>query len=128
VDTLVYDGDCGICQEAVRLLDRLGCRALPVPSHEWVRTHPEDAERCASSVLLVFSDGSSLESERAITGLLRLSRGPGPWLAALIELPGVRTVAHHLYRYVADHRTRISAALGMTACTVDDHPPAGDRA
>jgi len=127
VETLVYDGDCGICRAAVRLVDRLGCRAVPVPSQEWLRTHPEDAERCASSVLLVSSDGTSLESEQAVAGVLRRSRWPGPWLAAVIELPGVRTVAHHLYRYVAEHRTRISAALGMTACAVDDHPPAGER-
>jgi predicted DCC family thiol-disulfide oxidoreductase YuxK len=122
VEILVYDGDCGICQRSVRLLERVGCRVEPVASRQWLRTHPEDAERCASMVLLVSADGPILEAEHAVAGALRRSRRPLPWLGALIELPGIRSLAGCAYRLVAAHRTRISTALGLRACAIDDHP------
>jgi predicted DCC family thiol-disulfide oxidoreductase YuxK len=120
--TLVYDGDCGICQASVGLLARAGCRAVAVPSHQWLCTHPDLAERAAASVLLIDADGTVLEAEHAVAGALGSCRRPVPWLGALIELPGVRLVARRIYRLVAPHRPRISRALGLTACTIGDRP------
>jgi predicted DCC family thiol-disulfide oxidoreductase YuxK len=118
--TLVFDGDCGICQASVDLLARLGCAATPVPSWEWVRTHPDDDDRCRSSVLLVRPDGTTLVEERAVAGVLRECRRPGPWLAAVVELPGVRVLARHVYRFVAAHRGRISRLVGRDACAIPE--------
>jgi predicted DCC family thiol-disulfide oxidoreductase YuxK len=120
--TLVYDGDCGICQASIDLLARFGCRAVPVTSVEWLLDHPADAERCETSVLLVDADGRVTTAEHAVAGALRLCRRPGPWLATLIELPGLHLFARLAYRFVADRRTRISQALGLTACSLPDRP------
>lgn len=118
--TLVYDGDCGICQASIDLLARAGCRAVPVTSREWLVGHPADAERCEASVLLVDEHGRVTTAEHAVAGALRLSRRPGPWLATLIELPGLHLLARLAYRFVADRRSRISRALGLTACALPD--------
>lgn len=116
--TLVYDGDCGICQASVDVLVRLGCRAAMVPSHDWLRTHPDDADRCAEAVVLVTEDGTVLEAERAVAGALRLSREPGPIAGRVIDAPGVRRLAGLVYRRVAANRTRLSAAFGLDTCAV----------
>jgi predicted DCC family thiol-disulfide oxidoreductase YuxK len=121
--TLVYDGDCGICQASTRLLERAGCVAVMVPSREWVRTHPEDAVRAETSVLLVSPDGTTIEAEHAVAGALRLSRQPLPLVGWFIELPGARVVAHRVYRVVATHRRRLSTTLGLTACALPGASP-----
>jgi len=118
----VYDGDCGICQKSVDLLTRIGSRVEPVPSSLWLVDHPEDTERTASMVLLVAPDGTVAEAEHAVAGALRLASRPAPWLGALIELPGIRLVARHAYRLVAAHRTRLSRALGLQVCSLDNRP------
>jgi len=120
--TLVYDGDCGICDASVRLLALIGCQATAVTSRQWLVTHPDDAERCATAVLLVTDDGTVLEAEHAVAGALWLSQWPGPWLGRLIELPGVRVAAHALYRLVAANRARLSQALGLRVCALSEGP------
>jgi predicted DCC family thiol-disulfide oxidoreductase YuxK len=117
--TLVYDGDCGICQKSVELLARIGARVEPVPSHLWLVDHPEDAERTTTIVLLVGPDGRVAEAEHAVAGTLRLARRPAPWLGALIEVPGIHLLARHAYRLVAANRARISRSLGLKACALD---------
>ena len=119
----MYDGDCGICAASTRLLQRAGCVAVMVPSYDWIRSHPADAARTETSVLLVSPDGTTLEAERAVAGALRLSRWPLPWLGAFIELPGVRPVAHRAYTLVATHRRRLSTMLGLQACALPSTGP-----
>lgn len=126
--TLVYDGDCGICDASVRLLALIRCRATAVTSRQWLVTHPDDAGRCASAVLLVTADGTRLEAEHAVAEALQLSRWPGPWLGRLIERPGIRVATRSLYRLVAANRARLSHALGLRACALADEPPPVDRA
>jgi len=118
--TLVYDGDCGICDASVRLLRRARCDATMVTSRTWVLDHPEHAEAATTSVLLVADDGTVLEGEVAVAAVLRRCRRPLPWLGAALGLPLVRVAAHHVYRLVADHRTRLSALVGLRACAVPD--------
>lgn len=114
--TLVYDGDCGICQASVRLLRSLGCRAEMVPSAVWVRDHPSDAARCADAVLFVEGGGEVLAGERAIAAALRRVRRPGPLAAAVLDARGIRPLAGRVYRWVAANRARLSARLGLDAC------------
>jgi predicted DCC family thiol-disulfide oxidoreductase YuxK len=123
--TLVYDGDCGICQASVGLLERAGSTATAVPSWQWVEEHPEHADLCLTTVLFVGADGSVAVEEAAVAAALATTRAPLRWLAPLLRAPGLRWVGCHAYRLVARHRTRISAAVGMRACGVDGgaHPP-----
>jgi predicted DCC family thiol-disulfide oxidoreductase YuxK len=118
--TLVYDGDCGICDAGVRALRRIGCRAEMVPSQQWLRRHPEDAERCAEALLLVTDDGTVLEAELAVAEALRLSRRPASLAGAVIDAPGLRRLSARAYRRVAAGRSRLSARLGLVACALPE--------
>jgi len=120
--TLVFDADCGVCQKSVELLGRVGARVQFVPSYAWLVDHPEDAERTGSMVLLVAPDGTVAEAEHAVAGALLLSRRPATWLGALIEVPGLHLFAKKGYRLVAANRARISATLGLDACSIESRP------
>jgi predicted DCC family thiol-disulfide oxidoreductase YuxK len=123
--TLVYDGDCGICQASVDLLARAGSTAVAVPSWRWVGEHPEHAELCTTTVLLVDSDGSVAVEESAVAGALRTTRAPLRWLAPLLTLPGVRLLSRTVYRAVSRNRARLSKAIGRDACSIEDHRDGG---
>lgn len=120
--TLVYDGDCGICQASVELLARAGSTAVAVPSWSWVADHPEHAELCTTTVLFVGPDGSVLVEEAAVAAVLGTTRPPLRWLAPLVAAPGVRLLSRALYRLVAHHRARLSKAIGRDACSIDGRP------
>ena len=120
--TLVFDADCGVCQKSIELLRRFDARVEFMPSHRWLLDHPEDAGRTASMVLLAAPDGTVVEAEHAVAGALRRSRRPATWLGALIEVPGLHLFAKKGYRLVAAHRTRISRALGLDACSIERRP------
>lgn len=119
--SLVYDGDCGICQASVDLLRRVGLRADVVPSFQWVRAHPEHAELVQSTVLFVAPDGTVSGEEQAVANALRRCDRRLAWTGEVVAAPGIRTVARWVYRAVAARRTRISSALGLRACSLDDH-------
>lgn len=123
--TLVYDGDCGICQASVDLLARAGSTAVAVPSWRWVGDHPEHAELCTTTVLLVAPDGSVAVEESAVAGVLRTTRAPLRWLAPLLTLPGVRLLSRTVYRAVSRNRARLSKAIGRDACSIADHRDGG---
>ena len=117
--TLVYDGDCGICQLSVDLLARVGSTAVAVPSWQWVEEHPEHAELCLSTVLFVEPDGSVAVEESAVAGALRTAGPPLRWLAPVVTAPGLRVVSRALYRAVSRNRARLSTVIGRDACAVD---------
>jgi hypothetical protein len=72
--------------------------------------------------LLVAPDGTVAEAEHAVAGALLLSRRPATWLGALIEVPGLHLFAKKGYRLVAANRARISATLGLDACSIESRP------
>lgn len=117
--TLVYDGDCGICQLSVDLLARAGSTAVAVPSWQWIGEHPAHAELCATTVLFVDADGSVAVEESAVAAVLRTTKRPLSWLAPVITAPGLRSVSRALYRAVSRNRARLSKAIGRASCAVD---------
>jgi predicted DCC family thiol-disulfide oxidoreductase YuxK len=123
--TLVYDGDCGICQASVDLLARAGSTAASVPSWQWVVDHPEHAELCTTTVLFVDADGSVAVEEAAVAAVLRTTRAPLRWLAPVVTAPGLRVLTRATYRAVSRHRARLSTAIGRDACAVDAHRSEG---
>jgi predicted DCC family thiol-disulfide oxidoreductase YuxK len=123
--TLVYDGDCGICQASVDLLAWAGSTAVAVPSWRWVGEHPEHAELCTTTLLLVDPDGSVAVEESAVAGALRTTRAPLHWLAPMLTLPGVRLLSRTVYRAVSRNRARLSEAIGRDACSIGDHRDGG---
>ncbi|MFF3485692.1 thiol-disulfide oxidoreductase DCC family protein [Streptomyces sp. NPDC002701] len=106
---LVYDGDCGFCTTAVRVIERRvrpRCETVP-----WQRADlaafgvPE--ERARHEVLWVSPNGTVHGGTRAVAKLL-LSAGAG-WrlVGAVLTLPPARWVALGVYRLVADNRSRL---------------------
>lgn len=110
--TLIYDGECPLCQRAAEWVrrnarpDALGF--LPCQSSERAERFPDLPEaQCLEAMLLVLADGTVHAAEAALPHLfLRLRRWQ--WLAKVFRLPGVSWLAPSAYRFVARHRHVIS--------------------
>jgi len=104
--TLIYDGECGICQQAVALVRR------------WDREHVlrfvpfQDAvagrfgitlPALAAAMHLVLPDGRVYAGADAVPELLRLFPGKH-WLASLFRIPGVLPLARRIYAGMAVRR------------------------
>lgn len=107
--TLVYDGACGFCTSAARVLrERIGTRDAVVAS--------DDADLAAlgitraqadEAVQRIAEDGTVMRGARAIAGSLRAA--PQPWRSAgaIIDARPVRPVAAWAYALVARNRHRL---------------------
>jgi predicted DCC family thiol-disulfide oxidoreductase YuxK len=119
---LVYDGDCAFCTSCVRLLERIGPDAEPVP---WQLTDLArlglTEEQAADAVQWVEIDGAVRSGHEAIAAVL-CAAGPAWRLAGrAILLPGVRRITAGAYRLVAANRHRLPG--GTPACA---RPPGGE--
>src|SRR6267142_1517804 len=84
--TLIYDGECGVFQDAVAVA-RFGI-ALPA---------------LAAAMHLVLPDGRVYPGADAVPELLRLFPGKR-WLAPLFWIPGVLPLARRIYAQLAMRR------------------------
>jgi predicted DCC family thiol-disulfide oxidoreductase YuxK len=106
-----YDGDCGLCHRAVRLLLRLdrGGRLRFAPLAGTTFDEQIGAARRAElpdSLLLLTSDGRLLSRSRALRASLKHCGGPGGWISAAFGcLP--RRLADRLYDAVAARRRHL---------------------
>jgi predicted DCC family thiol-disulfide oxidoreductase YuxK len=126
VPWLVFDGDCAFCTSTVTWL----AARLHRPGRPEARTVPwqftdlaalgTDPVRAQREVLWVAPDGSVRGGAEAFAAWLRLAGGGYGLLGRSIALPGVRTVAGAVYRWVARHRDRMPG--GSPACAL---PPPG---
>ncbi|PSK91371.1 putative DCC family thiol-disulfide oxidoreductase YuxK [Murinocardiopsis flavida] len=104
---LIYDGDCGFCTRSVRFAERLAAGVVPVP---WQATDlvalGTSEERARREVLLIEEEDIVYGGARAVSALLRRSRGT--WRAAgyAMALPGIRSAASLAYRGIAANRFR----------------------
>ncbi|MEV5709584.1 DUF393 domain-containing protein [Actinoallomurus sp. NPDC052274] len=128
---LVYDGDCGICTKAVRLVGdtaKADGRRLRVPADpEVVAFQDADlaalgttAERAAYEVLWI-EDGRVHGGAQAVARLLIEAGGCWRPLGLLGRVPPFRWAAHGLYRLIANNRHRLPG--GTPACAL----PAAER-
>ncbi|WP_369215547.1 thiol-disulfide oxidoreductase DCC family protein [Streptomyces flavofungini] len=117
---LIYDGDCGFCTAAVRLIARKvrpRCDMTPWQQADLV-TYGVPEERARHEALWVTPKGRAYGGAHAVAKILLSSGGGWPLLGALLTLPPIRWAAHGLYRLIADNRQYLSRRT--TACT----PPA----
>jgi predicted DCC family thiol-disulfide oxidoreductase YuxK len=104
--TLIYDGECGICRQAVAILKR------------WDREHVlryvpfQDAAaqrfgiplpKLAAAMHLIAPDGGIYSGADAIPRLLELCPGKR-WLAPLFRIPGMLPLARRIYAWIAMRR------------------------
>ena len=114
--TLIYDGQCGLCRQAVAVLsgwDRTGRVALVRFQDEArVRAFHIPLPALAAAMHLVLPDGRVFAGADAVPELLRLLPGKR-WLAAGFALPGVRPVARRVYRWIAQRRHCLVRGAGV---------------
>ena len=130
---VLFDGDCGICTHAARVLRRLDRRArLDLrPLDAWAGRDGDrgeggdlatagapgiDALRAALHVRA--ADGRWARGGAAVTAIA--CEVPVLWVFGWLgRLPGIRIGLEAGYRVVARNRHRISRRMGLTACRVD---------
>lgn len=105
---LIYDGACGFCLWAVRLLERLARTPFDKqPSAAAVAGLPGAAARTVSQQMLwIEPDGSIWGGSRALVRALKAVGRPG--LAGVLGNPVARPFTHVLYWLVARMRHRLS--------------------
>jgi predicted DCC family thiol-disulfide oxidoreductase YuxK len=118
--TVVYDGDCRVCQRLVRRLsrwDRTGQLEI-IPFQEagvqarfpWI-----PAAAYSQSLQLIRSDGQTWQGAAAIEELLHSLRR-GRLIAWIFHIPFARALAERLYRWFARNRYRLGCA---DHCSID---------
>jgi predicted DCC family thiol-disulfide oxidoreductase YuxK len=103
--TLVYDEDCGVCTSLARWLARVSKGRVSIQGAP------------LTDSMIVECDGERTTHAAAIAALSRAFPAPIQ-LVRVCAWPGVRVLANAGYRFVARHRHRISAWLGLEQCRV----------
>jgi predicted DCC family thiol-disulfide oxidoreductase YuxK len=123
---LVYDGDCGLCQAAVRLLERRV--RPPVRSVAWQRSDldalglaPEEAQR---AVCLVEPWGAVRTGAGAVAAVLCAAGGAWAIAGGALGLPGLRRAGEATYEAVARHRHRFAPLLRSAPACATPAPAA----
>lgn len=105
--TLIYDGECGLCRQAVDLLRRWdreqALRFVPFQDGPAVARFGIALPALAAAMHLVFPDGRVYAGADAAPELLRLVPGKR-WLASLFRVPGVLPLARRGYAWIAARR------------------------
>ena len=105
--TLIYDGDCGMCRDAVRVLrrwDRAGAiDYVAFQDTARVARFAIELPALAAAMHLVLPDGRKFTGADAMPELAKLLPGKA-WLAAFYRVPGVRPVARRVYAWIAARR------------------------
>ena len=114
--TLIYDGECGFCRQAVALVSKWDRerRVTLIPFQEQARVAafriPLPA--LAAAMHLVLPDGRVRAGADAAPDLLRLLPGKR-WLASVFTVPGVLPVARRVYAWVARQRHCLVREVGV---------------
>jgi len=123
---LVYDGDCGLCQAAVDLLERRV--RPPVRSVAWQRSDldalglaPEEARR---AVCLVEPWGAVRTGAGAVAAVLCAAGGVWAIAGGALGLPGLRRASEVAYEAVARHRHRFAPLLRTAPACATPAPAA----
>jgi predicted DCC family thiol-disulfide oxidoreductase YuxK len=119
---VIFDGDCSICTTLAGVIVRR--LRPPAAVQPWQRldlgSYGLTDLECIEALQYVDADGRVYAAELAVAKLLRASR---PWArpaGIVIELPGVRSLAGVVYRWVARNRSRLPG--GTPACAVPVAP------
>jgi predicted DCC family thiol-disulfide oxidoreductase YuxK len=105
--TVIYDGECGICQQSVDLLKRWDreqvLRYVPFQDEAAVARFRIALPALAAAMHLIFPDGRVFAGADAAPELLRLLPGKR-WLAVWFRIPGVMPLARRVYARIAARR------------------------
>jgi predicted DCC family thiol-disulfide oxidoreductase YuxK len=108
---LVYDGDCDFCTRCARWLDARAHEVEVVPWQALDLAEVGLTEEQVRAAAYWLEGTAVVGGERAVArSLVACGRGYAV-LGRAVLLPGVRRVAGVGYRFVARHRSRLSAVL-----------------
>ena len=105
--TLIYDGACGFCRQAVAVVSEWDrehrITLIPFQDQTRVAAFRIPLPALAAAMHLVLPDGRVMAGADAAPHLLRLLPGK-EWLASVFALPGVLPLARRVYAWVARQR------------------------
>ena len=110
-ETVIYDGDCGICDASARWIRRRFADVRVV-------SHYEYGLSTIDAVWLV-TDAGRKEGSVAIAALLQMS-STRRWrfVGRFMRLPLIRSIARLVYWCIAKNRARISRWCGLKSCAI----------
>jgi predicted DCC family thiol-disulfide oxidoreductase YuxK len=119
--TVVYDGNCVLCQQTrriVRLLDWLH-RVEFLNIHDWnevSRRYPNlDFEQAMGQIHAMSNDGQMHGGYFGMRRILReLPLGFPMWM--ILHIPGMSWVGQKVYGFIARNRYRINIMFGAPIC------------
>lgn len=113
--TLIYDGECDICQQAVARLRRWdrehALRFVPFQDGAAVTAFGIELPALAAAMHLILPDGRVFAGADAVPELLRLFPGKR-WFAPLFWIPGVLPIARRIYAWIAARRHCLVRGMG----------------
>lgn len=118
---VVYDADCGVCQASVAWLRKRDLRGRFRFAGTDGELPPGVSREETEHTVVVLEDGRKWTRGAATARLLRELRG-WAFLGRALRLPGIAWLADRAYDRFARNRHRVSAALGLTSCSVPRRP------
>ncbi|MGH7527019.1 MAG: thiol-disulfide oxidoreductase DCC family protein [Gemmatimonadales bacterium] len=111
---LLYDGNCGFCNDWVGRLRRWDQRGaidyLPAQLRADVQDLPSIPDEALDRAMhLVLPNGRVYQGARALSPLLSLLPG-GALLAPILRVPGVQSLADRVYAWIAARRHRLGCS------------------
>ncbi len=121
---LLYDGNCGFCNQWVGRLRRWDRRGaidyLPAQLRAEVQGLPSIPDEALDRAMhVVLPDGRTYQGARALPALLPLLPG-GVLLAAILRIPGVQSLADRVYTWIAARRHRLGCS---SSCGIQPPKP-----
>jgi len=129
---LIYDGKCPICAGTVKWISEHeisgSFEMVACQSERRGALYPEvNRSDCMTAMHVVLPDGTVLVGERALPEIVHRLKGYH-FAAPLFRLPGASALSRMAYRWFADRRYRIAAALSHMAVSRKRVPNSTDRA
>jgi len=117
--TVLYDGDCGICQTTVRVLARLDRhdRLSLMPLQTAATNATPTLDELLDSLHAVDEQGRWWVGADAVVEIARRVAVLAP-VSLVARSPYAMVVLDIGYRWIARNRRRLSRLLGMAACYV----------
>ena len=119
--TVIYDSDCGLCHQIVRIIKRIDVFGkVTIYGNEWINTNDPKFDEIRKESILLFKDSSPqkiVSRHKAFFHLL--NRLPFGFLFGwLLLIPGISHLVNIVYKLIAENRTLISSYLGLNACGI----------
>ncbi len=115
---LIYDGDCAFCSSSVRAVKKLLKKLPTIEPYQFLNLDKFGLtpEMCTLEAKFVRADGVVVGGHNAFIELFKFAGGFWKFLAILVGLPGLRSIAGFCYRWIAKNRFRLPG--GTPTCAL----------